>query len=106
MDKRLRNGCSAGWKYREYIIPALRRLLSRISSADRLSTVALSSHLNWLQEKDAACRFLDRIELDFHAVSMGGMESLATRPAMSSHRGMTSEARLRAGISDSLSDCP
>ena len=30
------------------------------------------------------------------------MESLATRPAMSSHRGMTSEARHRAGVSDSL----
>jgi cystathionine gamma-synthase len=52
--------------------------------------------------KEAACRFLDRIELVFHAVSLGGMESLATRPAMSSHRGMTSEARLRAGVSDSL----
>jgi len=52
--------------------------------------------------KEAACRFLDRIELVFHAVSMGGMESLATRPAMSSHRGMTPEARLRAGVSDSL----
>jgi cystathionine beta-lyase/cystathionine gamma-synthase len=50
----------------------------------------------------AACRFLDRIRLILHAVSLGGMESLATRPAMSSHRGMTSEARLRAGVSDSL----
>jgi cystathionine beta-lyase/cystathionine gamma-synthase len=50
----------------------------------------------------AACRFLDRIGLVVHAVSLGGMESLATRPAMSSHRGMTPEARLRAGISDSL----
>jgi cystathionine beta-lyase/cystathionine gamma-synthase len=52
--------------------------------------------------QEAACRFLDRIRLIFHAVSLGGMESLATRPAMSSHRGMTSEARFRAGISDSL----
>ena len=50
----------------------------------------------------AACRFLDRIRLITHAVSLGGMESLATRPAMSSHRGMTSAARLRAGVSDSL----
>jgi cystathionine beta-lyase/cystathionine gamma-synthase len=50
----------------------------------------------------AACRFLDRLELVLHAVSLGGMESLATRPAMSSHRGMTREARLRAGVSDSL----
>ena len=52
--------------------------------------------------EEAACRFLDCIGLILHAVSLGGMESLATRPAMSSHRGMTSEARLRAGVSDSL----
>jgi cystathionine gamma-synthase len=50
----------------------------------------------------AACRFLDRLGLILHAVSLGGMESLATRPAMSSHRGMTSEARHKAGVSDSL----
>jgi methionine-gamma-lyase len=52
--------------------------------------------------EEAACRFLDRIGLILHAVSLGGMESLATRPAMSSHRGMTSEVRQRAGVSDSL----
>ena len=52
--------------------------------------------------KEAACRFLDRLRLILHAVSLGGMESLATRPAVSSHRGMTAEARLRAGVSDSL----
>ncbi len=50
----------------------------------------------------AACRFLDRLRLVLHAVSLGGMESLATRPAMSSHRGMTADARERAGISGSL----
>jgi cystathionine beta-lyase/cystathionine gamma-synthase len=50
----------------------------------------------------AACQFLDRLELILHAVSLGGMESLATRPAMSSHRGMASEARQQAGVSDSL----
>ena len=52
--------------------------------------------------KEAACRFLDRLGLILHAVSLGGMESLATRPAMSSHRGMTAEARHQAGVSDSL----
>jgi cystathionine gamma-synthase len=50
----------------------------------------------------AASRFLDRLRLVVHAVSLGGMESLATRPAMSSHRGMPPEARERAGVSDSL----
>ncbi|MGH8018137.1 MAG: trans-sulfuration enzyme family protein [Opitutaceae bacterium] len=50
----------------------------------------------------AARRFLDRVSLIVHAVSLGGMESLVTRPAMSSHRGMTPEARRSAGVSDGL----
>ncbi len=52
--------------------------------------------------KVAAERFLDRMKLITHAVSLGGMESLATRPAMSSHRGMTPEGRIEAGISEGL----
>lgn len=50
----------------------------------------------------AAKRFLDRLNLIVHAVSLGGMESLATRPASTSHRGMTPQQRLNAGVSDSL----
>lgn len=50
----------------------------------------------------AATAFLDRLKLVVHAVSLGGIESLATRPAMSSHRGMSPEARREAGISDGL----
>ena len=50
----------------------------------------------------AACRFLDQLGLILHAASLGGMECLATRPAMSSHRGMSPAARARAGVSDSL----
>lgn len=50
----------------------------------------------------AAERFIDRLQLVVHAVSLGGMESLVTRPAMSSHRGMPAEARRRAGIADGL----
>jgi cystathionine beta-lyase/cystathionine gamma-synthase len=51
---------------------------------------------------EAASRFLDRLRLVVHAVSLGGLESLATRPAMSSHRGMPPQARARAGIVDGL----
>lgn len=51
---------------------------------------------------EAAMRFIDRLKLVVHAVSLGGLESLATRPAMSSHRGMPPDARRAAGISDSL----
>ncbi|MBI3192140.1 MAG: PLP-dependent transferase, partial [Pedosphaera parvula] len=50
----------------------------------------------------AARRFLDRLKLVMHAVSLGGMETLATRPAMSSHRGMSPAERQRAGVSDGL----
>lgn len=51
---------------------------------------------------EAANYFLDRLKLFTHAVSLGGMESLAVRPAMSSHRGMSPETRAAAGIADGL----
>ncbi|MEX2380921.1 MAG: aminotransferase class I/II-fold pyridoxal phosphate-dependent enzyme [Opitutales bacterium] len=50
----------------------------------------------------ASLRFIDHTELITHAVSLGGMETLAVRPAMSSHRGMSREDRAQAGIIDSL----
>ncbi|MCE9616426.1 MAG: aminotransferase class I/II-fold pyridoxal phosphate-dependent enzyme [Lentisphaerae bacterium] len=50
----------------------------------------------------AARAFLDRLQLVVHAVSLGGMESLATRPAATSHRGMTLEQRAAAGVSGAL----
>jgi cystathionine beta-lyase/cystathionine gamma-synthase len=50
----------------------------------------------------AATRFIDRLKLIVHAVSLGGPETLVTLPARSSHRGMTPEARKQAGVSDSL----
>jgi cystathionine gamma-synthase len=50
----------------------------------------------------AARRFIDRLKLIVHAVSLGGPETLVTRPAKSSHRGMTPEARRQAGITDGL----
>lgn len=50
----------------------------------------------------AATRFIDRLRLVAHAVSLGGIESLAVRPASSSHRGMSPEARHLAGVSDGL----
>lgn len=50
----------------------------------------------------AAERFLDRMRLIVHAVSLGGMESLATRPAATSHRGVPPALREKAGISDAL----
>lgn len=50
----------------------------------------------------AARRFLNALCLVMHAVSLGGLESLATRPACTSHRGMSPEARAQAGVTDGL----
>ncbi len=50
----------------------------------------------------AARKFLDRIEVFTHAVSLGGTESLAVVPAMTSHRSMKPESRDRLGIDEGL----
>jgi cystathionine beta-lyase/cystathionine gamma-synthase len=50
----------------------------------------------------AAEAFFERITLPISAPSLGGVESLITRPATASHGGMTREQRQIAGISDAL----
>lgn len=50
----------------------------------------------------AARRFLDALGLFVHAPSLGGVESLAVRPAESSHRGMSAEELARLGVSGAL----
>jgi cystathionine beta-lyase/cystathionine gamma-synthase len=50
----------------------------------------------------AAERFLQSTELATVAPSLGGIETLVTRPATTSHAGMSPEDRQRLGISDSL----
>jgi cystathionine beta-lyase/cystathionine gamma-synthase len=51
---------------------------------------------------DAAERLLDNVTLPISAPSVGGVESLITRPAKTSHSGMPPGERARAGISDAL----
>jgi cystathionine beta-lyase/cystathionine gamma-synthase len=51
---------------------------------------------------DAADRFIDSVALPIRAPSLGGVESLITRPATTSHSGMPPEERERAGISEGL----
>lgn len=46
--------------------------------------------------------FVERTRLPLKAPSLGGVESLITRPATTSHAGMTAEDRAGMGISDSL----
>jgi len=51
---------------------------------------------------DAGKRVLERLELAIHAVSLGGIETLAVHPASTTHGPLTPEERERAGISDGL----
>lgn len=51
---------------------------------------------------DAAELFIHRARLPICAPSLGGVESLITRPATTSHSGMSKEAREKLGISDAL----
>jgi cystathionine beta-lyase/cystathionine gamma-synthase len=50
----------------------------------------------------AAERFLKEVQLPTIAPSLGGVETLAIRPANTSHAGLTPEDRKKIGISDSL----
>jgi cystathionine gamma-synthase/cystathionine gamma-lyase/cystathionine beta-lyase len=50
----------------------------------------------------AADRMLAALRLPAVAPSLGGIESLVTRPAMTSHAGMSPEGRANLGISDDL----
>lgn len=51
---------------------------------------------------ETAERFMQRVTLPICAPSLGGVETLITRPATTSHSGMSAEERRCAGISDSL----
>ena len=51
---------------------------------------------------DAAERFMRSVTIPVVAPSLGGVESLVTRPAVTSHVGLTPDERARAGISDAL----
>jgi cystathionine beta-lyase/cystathionine gamma-synthase len=51
---------------------------------------------------DAAAGLLDALRLPYPAPSLGGVESLITRPAETSHAGMSPADRERLGITDDL----
>jgi cystathionine beta-lyase/cystathionine gamma-synthase len=50
----------------------------------------------------AADRFIANVTIPICAPSLGGVETLITRPATTSHSGMTANDRARAGIGDGL----
>jgi len=51
---------------------------------------------------EAAKRFMQKTRLPVIAPSLGGVETLLTRPAETSHSGLTPEERERVGIADGL----
>ncbi|WP_319407607.1 aminotransferase class I/II-fold pyridoxal phosphate-dependent enzyme [uncultured Desulfosarcina sp.] len=51
---------------------------------------------------EAAERFMQRVTVPIVAPSLGGVETLITRPATTSHAGMSAGERQAAGITDSL----
>jgi cystathionine beta-lyase/cystathionine gamma-synthase len=51
---------------------------------------------------DAAERFMRKTTLPIIAPSLGGIETLMTRPATTSHAGMSAADRRRLGITDGL----
>lgn len=51
---------------------------------------------------EAACRLIQSLKLPMSAPSLGGVETLITRPATTSHAGMPTADRRRLGITDSL----
>ena len=51
---------------------------------------------------EAAEALLQRVRIPLHAPSLGGPETLLTRPAATSHSGLSPEARRALGISDGL----
>jgi cystathionine gamma-synthase/cystathionine gamma-lyase/cystathionine beta-lyase len=50
----------------------------------------------------AVARLFDRVTIPYVAPSLGGIETLVTRPAATSHAGMSAEARAAIGITDDL----
>ena len=52
--------------------------------------------------KTAAEQFMRNVSIPIIAPSLGGVETLLTRPAATSHSGMSSEDRKRLGITDGL----
>jgi cystathionine beta-lyase/cystathionine gamma-synthase len=51
---------------------------------------------------DAAQRFMNGTTLPIIAPSLGGVETLLTRPATTSHAGLSSQVRQQIGITDGL----
>src|SRR5690606_22359970 len=56
----------------------------------------------YARDPQAADRFLKRVRIPVHAVSLGGVESLVVQPSRSSHLGLSAQGRERLGLTDDL----
>jgi len=99
---------------------AIARLLESSSGVARVNYPGLASHPRHARARElfsgfggvlsfevaggaeGAARFLERTTLPVGTVSLGGVETLITRPALTSHSGMAAEDRRRLGIGDGL----
>jgi cystathionine beta-lyase/cystathionine gamma-synthase len=96
------------------------RFLDQHSRVERVNYPGLEGHPNHLRACElfdgfggvlsfeleggvaAADRFIAHASIPISAPSLGGVETLVTRPATTSHSGMTPRERAQAGISDGL----
>jgi cystathionine gamma-synthase/cystathionine gamma-lyase/cystathionine beta-lyase len=99
---------------------ALARFLSEHPKVARVNHPGLASHPDHAHAREllsgfggmlsfrpvggtpAAARFLAAARIPYPAPSLGGVETLMTRPAATSHAGMSPEERGRMGITDDL----
>ena len=58
-----------------------------------------AQRLAWLED---AKRFAEAVTIPIVAPSLGGVETLVTMPAATSHAGLTPEERLEVGVADGL----
>jgi cystathionine beta-lyase/cystathionine gamma-synthase len=99
---------------------ALAEMLERHPAVSRVNYPGLASHPRHARAKEildgfggmlsfdlhggapAADRLLERLSIPIVAPSLGGVETLVIRPAVSSHAGIPVETRRRLGIADGL----
>ncbi len=53
-------------------------------------------------DPDTAAKFVDNLEVILNTVSLGGVESMASIPVLTSQYGMTPEELIRAEVTDSM----
>src|SRR5271156_5034970 len=110
----------AGVRHQNESALKLARWLEQHRAVARVNYPGLESHSNHLRAcelfdgfggvlsfeleggLDAAGCFMDRVTIPISAPSLGGVETLITRPSTTSHSGMSGAERARAGISDGL----